>query len=297
MKPISLLMRIVFLALMLLGAAACGTNDDSKSLGTLDANGGGIDGSVPAGTQRVYTLRGLVAGYDYTVRTTVTQTNLALSIYRSEDEYKNGGSALASGAPVFIDVVDVDTEGYPTTSYYEVHFQPDTAGNYVVVLSASQDAEKRDIFFYDLRLLSSDVVQTLSSPETTSSITAGALHIYNGALLPSLISGQSYSISLRSDTTTTVYCPQVFIFNNSDLLLRSLQHSLITDATGTFVIYDFTYNSGISTGSGTQRPGSVNPLSSSGATITTMPISSGSSTGPFIMIKGRASANYTLTIQ
>ena len=282
----------IALVVLLVVSTACKHSTSSKSLGTLDANSSGIDGSVPAGAHRIYTLRGIQGEYEYTLRATTTNTNLEFVIYSSEAEYENKGAPVTTD---YADYTQVKVESYPTTTFYEAHFKAaaGTSGDYIVVLSANSDVQNTDHFFYDLRLMSPDVDQPLSAPSTTSTIGAGALHIYNGGKLPSLISGNSYSISFQSQPTTTIYCPQVFIFKNSRLLLNGLVHSLVTDSTGSFAIFDFS-----SSGTGTQRSGYVDPFTSN-VPITSMTFSSGTVTSPFIMIKGTANTNlnYYLTIQ
>jgi hypothetical protein len=278
----------VLLALLVMAASGCKHDASSKSLAILVANGGGIDGSVPAGDHRIYTLRGVQANNEYTIRVTTTDEHLIFNIYTSEAVFENGGAAIVPDHGAYTHISFNPVSSYPTSTFYEAHFTaaPGTSGDYVVVLSSDTPNKNIDYFFYDLRLMSSTVVQPVSLPTTTATITSGALHIYSGG---SVTSG-SYTISFRSDTTTTTDCPQVFIYQDSKLLLNDLLYSLVLDSTGGFAIFSF------SSGTGTQGVYAY-PLSSSGATITTLPFVSGLNSSPYIMIKGTTSANYFLTIQ
>jgi len=282
---LTLSMRIAILALALLGTVACGKSDKSRSMGTLDANSSGIDGSVPAGAERIYTLRGITAGYEYTLRTTVTDTNLSMKIFKSEAAYKNGDTDISTASTVTVSV-----ESYPTTTYYEAHFTPDTSGEYVVILGALKGAVNKDEFFYDLRLMSPSVLTAISLPTTESSISPGQLKIFSGGTISA--GTYTYSISLKSGTGITANCPQLFVYRDSSLSLQnSLLHSVVTDTTGNFVIFDYLPN-------GVKRPGYVNEILSSGATITMMLFSAVTPTGPYIVIKGIGAGNsYSLTLQ
>lgn len=268
----STLKKIAIIMLALLGTAACGESDTSRSLGTVDANGVGVDGSVPAGARRIYTLRGIMEHSAYTVRTTVTDTNLAMAIYRSESAYKADVSdVVATAAPAFVSVAS-----YQTTTYFEARFTAaaGASGDYVAVLSAPMDSAQRDLFFYDLRLISPSVLTVLSLPTTTAVISPGQLQIFDGG---SVVSPGTYSITLQSSSSTTANCPQFFVYKDSTLSLQnSLLRSVVTDTSGNLAVFDF------QNGIGEKQSGNVNAILTTGATITT--------TGPFIMMKGAASA-------
>jgi hypothetical protein len=285
-KPVILLVRMAIILLIVVGVTACQGHDTNKSLGTLDANGGGIDGSVPAGAERIYTLRGITETFEYTLRTTVTNTDLTVVIYKSENDYKNNPlNAVKTAATVTLPLFD----SYPTTTYYEANFTAGLgqSGDYIVVLKAASNPVVSDQFFYDLRLMSPSVHTALSPTTTTSSVNPGQLQIFNGEA----ISAGTYSLSFSSAGTPTADCPQLFIYRDSSLSLRNgLLLSVVTDTTGNFVVFDFP------DGKGQKRSGYVNEiLLSSGATITNM--LAVTPPGPYIMIKGIGAAySYSLTL-
>ena len=292
---------ILVIVLVLSGFSACSHGSNSKSLGTLIVNSGGISGSVPAGTSRVYTLSNLTADLQYTLRTSLTDTLLSFAVYTSEAVYESHGTPVTAPTPTSYTFVSSIDASYPTSTFFEVYFKAPESGNYVVVLSAPTTTTNLDQFFYDLRLMSSDVTQTLSTPTTTNTAVGGVLHIYNGGLLQStkVNTAQNVDISFHVDSaaTTTSSCPQVFIYRDSSLLMKSLLYSLVTDTTGTFGKFGFSPNgSNAVTFMQIKNSILISDLTSS-VTITSMPFTSGTSTGPFIMIKGTATLNYYLTLQ
>ncbi len=291
------IVKLTLLALLVLSIAACGKKSTSLSLGAISANGPGIDGSVPAGTKRVYTLLNISAGQNYTLRTEIatlgTDTTtpggtLTVEIFESEDAFKNNQS------PENISVA-------PLTNYpyiYEAYFNAHTSGNYVAVISGTSFTNSITQFFYDLRLMSADPeavppvltsFATLTVPASqTVAINPGYIQVYNGGQISS---SATYSINLKTTVTATAAYPQLLVYKDSTLKIDSLLYSSVTDSMN-FIITDFT-SSPPST-----RPLDLNNTLASGVTITGVPFTSGTLTGsPFIVVKGTSAVTYTLTVE
>ncbi|MGE5173348.1 MAG: hypothetical protein ACM3MD_05915 [Betaproteobacteria bacterium] len=295
-----LFITLILLAVLALGVAACGKNSTSLSLGAIDVNGPGIDGSIPAGTKRVYTLRSLNADQWYTVRTEIatdpTDTSkaggtLTVDIYASEDAFKNNEAPLISSTPV------------PTYPYvYEAYFQANPGGDYVAVISGTSFTNSATQFFYGLRLMSADpaaVPPVLTSFQTptvsqTVAINPGYIHVYNGGQISS--SG-TYTINLSSTVTSTIAFPQLFVYRNSGfpgnsaLKIEDLLYSSVTDSTN-FNVTIF------SAGTPSALPLDPNNNINIGVTIAGVPFTSGTTTGsPFIVVKGTSAVTYTLKVE
>ncbi len=293
--------KFTLLTLLALGFAACGKSNPGLSLGALGVNGPGIDGSVPTGTKRVYTLLNINAGQNYTLRTeiatlgtdTTPDGTLTVSIYESEAAFKSDPTtSVTTLAPL-----DPQTN-FPYV--YEANFQAPSSGNYVAVISGTSLTNSTTQFFYDLRLMSADpaaVPSVLTSFATTSvpasqtvAINPGYIQVYNGN---TITSSGTYSINLKTTVTATVAYPQLFVYKDSTLKTESLLYSSVTNSIN-FIVTDFNFTTSPTS---TPRPTDPNNNLASGVTITGVPFTSGTTTGnPFIVVKGTSAVTYTLTV-
>ncbi len=285
------------LAVAVICFASCGKNNNtSASLATLQVDGPGVDGSVPKGTTRLYTLANISAGLNYTVRTsiatlgtdtTVPDGTLTVSIYESEDIFKsNPANSFAVLTP---------STKYPYI--YEINFDAPSSGNYVAAVTGASQTISDNQFFYDLRLLSASdlylvpfasyMTSTLpAASPLINTLTAGYLNVYSGGSLT--VSG-SYPIKIipnpLSAITATISYPQLFVYKDSSLKTDSLLFSSVTNSMD-FIITDLTGSAPVT------LPSDPNNNITSGVTITAL-FSSGA---PFIVVKGTSTAQYYLTV-
>ncbi len=294
---------LILLVVLVLVVASCGKKSTSLSLGGLSTNGPGIDGNVPVGTKRVYTLLNLNQGQNYTVRaeiatlgsdTTVADGTLNIDIYTSEEAYlTDPSSPFVSAAP---------SQTFP--NIYEVNFTAGVPGDYVAVMSGASISVPNLQFFYGLCLMSADPnapaattpltpFGTLTLPASqTLAINPGYIQVYNGGTL-SIGSSATLTVSLKSQVTSTPAYPDLFIYSNSSLTTGSLLYSSTTNSTE-FIITDFTQ---ASSPTGTPLPQNPNNNISNGITIPGVPFSQGTTTGsPFIVVKGTSFSIYTLAV-
>ena len=279
-------MRSTVLTALFLYIAACGRSTNSGALGTLIANNPGLDGTLPAGATRIYTLQGIVQGRTYTLQTQIpvvlqpdgSETpdgTLSVVVYSSEDQYKN------NLPPEPISVV-------PSTRFpyvYEGYFTAASSGDYVAALSGTSSTNPDMQFFYNLRIMSAD--PALLASFTTPTIVAfnlptnpGISYVYNGG---NVTTSGNYSLRLTSNSTTTYGYPQMFVYANNTLTLDSLLYSSVTDSMN-FNITSFL----TPTGPGVTILLPVDVIS--GVTLTSM------SDGPFIVVTGVNPVSFTLDI-
>ncbi len=306
-----LIVKTATLAVLVLGLLSCGKNSGTTTtLGIVSVDGPGFDGSVPTGTTRLYTLSGIVAGLDYTVRTeiatlgtdtTTPNGTLTVKIYESVDKYLSDPST-----PI--------TVLTPNTTYpfvYEADFSPTSSGNYIAAISGVSQTVSDTQFFYDLRLMSASQPYWVSfstggsySPGETSTvpvfvpliyINAGYLQIFSGGTItPSGSYNINLKASVRSATTTTPTFPQVFVYGDASLKIDSLLYSAVTDSMN-FIVTVF------SAGTASTLPTDPNNNidASHGVTIPGVPFTSASGTAtgsPFIVVKGTSNSQYNLSV-
>jgi hypothetical protein len=284
---------IVMIVLLSAALAACG--DGAKgpfSSGDLFVNGTGIDGGVNAGETRFYTLRDIKQGARYTVRTQiVTNTALDLEIYTSETSFKSGQTKADA---IVSRMVVTGPSTTSSTEYREAQFTATQNGDYVVVVGgAPADPTHITQLFFDLRLMSASVLTNFTStlPESIDQerpIQAGEMKVYKGADTVS-VSTHTISLSLSTAPSTTTAYPHVFVFADDTLSLGSLIRSSISTSTG-FQISAFAAETSTSTTTLTI----LETTTSDSARILNVPFTT---TGPYIVVKGNAALNYTLTIE
>lgn len=262
-------------------AAACGKHENNgvRMSGSLLVNGPAMNGSVQVNSKRLYLLPNIIAGNEYTLRTVIAAGGtLAGDVHASEQDYLN--SVVTTSLTMV-----VSDPTYTYTTVYETYFNAPASGNYIIALSgtpSATSATKDSLFFYDLQLLSSTVTTSFATApttttaiaENTATITAGYSHIYSGATVtPSGV----YTVSLRSQSTTTAGNPQMFIFADSMLKTSSLLYS----SHATSIDYQITTFA---------TPTTAASLANE---IANVPFSA---TGPFILLKGTTSIQYTITV-
>lgn len=284
--------------------ASCGKNSGTTtSLGIITVDGPGLNGSVPIGTTRLYTLSNIVAGLNYTVQTeiatkgtdtTAPDGTLTVSIYES-------AAAFSSDPTNSITVLTQNTN-YPYIYEATINNAP-SSGNYVAAISGVSQTIGDTQFFYDLRLMSASPLYfapfitsaTPTVPRSTPStaINVGYLQVYSGGSLT--LSG-TYPVklvaSVTSATTTTAAYPQLFVYGDDSLKIDSLLYSAVTDSMN-FNVTVF------SAGTASTLPPDPGNNLTSGVTITGVPFTSASVTAtgsPFIVVKGTSNAQYTLTV-
>lgn len=259
-------------ASLLLALAACGNSDNSgiRVTANLLVNGAGVSGSVQEGTERFYVLQDLVAGNTYTLRTSIATDGgtLTMDVHRSEATYENAEPALVSAAPASRD-----------PSVYEASFVAQETGDYLISITGEPGQAIAYQYFYDLRLFSSNALASFTTTTipaaATALIEAGTVKIYSGA---AVTPAGTYAVSLTSKATSTLGNPQVFVFSDGSLTIDKLLYSSYSTTTA-FMITTF------STGT-TPSPSEVNAIPGV--------VFSGS--GPFIMLKGSTTVEYTLTV-
>lgn len=289
--------QLAFIAVLAAALASCKGNDGGGSLsrGDLYPNGTETFGSVVEGGQCFYVLRNIKAGGSYTLRTQIAPgSTVRMDVYTSETAFKNGA------APILPD----ETPGYdlpPNDTIHELVFSPVASGDYVVVLSGTAASDGfGTLYFYDLRLMTSanDYLKTLATSTLdplsftsgTVLIGPGSLHVYSG---PSVTPPGTYAISLFSmfttSLTTTLSYPQMFVYSDNSLTIRSLLYS-VTSTSTEFIFSTFS-----------TIPSGTNVYSTT--TSTTVPVTNSvisnvnfTSNGPFILLRGAAQVNYTLTV-
>ncbi len=299
---LKLIIQTAILAVLLFILTSCGSSSTSTSLGTLDVNGPGITGSVPAGTTRLYTLHNIVAGRNYTVRTTIAtygsgttapDGTLTVSIYTSEAAFKSDPTNSVA-------VLTPDTN-YPYV--YESYLTNLTSsGDYIAAISGKAQTVSDTQFFYDLRVMSAappyllsfvttSVTTTMQASSPTVATNLDYMHIYSGGTLT--LSGP-YPVNLRvvsAITVTTAY-PQLFVYGDPSLSIGSLLYSSVTDSMNFNIT---TFNPG------TAPTTTVYPTNTlaSGVTISSVPFTSptpSSSGSPFIVVRGTSAVSYVLTV-
>jgi hypothetical protein len=138
-----------------------------------------------------------------------------------------------------------------------------------------------------------DYLKTFTTPTSFTSGTVligpGSLHVYSG---PSITPPGTYSISLFSmfttSLTTTLSYPQMFVYSDKSLTIRSLLYS-VTSTTTEFISAAFsTFPSGTNVYSTTSTTAPSASAVISNVTFT--------SNGPYILLRGAAQVNYTLTV-
>lgn len=268
-------MKKAFLALLtsVLLLAACGSNEQRgiRATGTLNVNANGWNGSVLVGTERIYAFSGIVAGNRYTVRALISPGGtLTGDIYENEAAYVN------KAAPVASLVSDLTS-----THVYEVYFQAPSSGTYLIAMGGTPKNTAIDQqFFYDLRIMSSDALTSFATttlPATnTAFMEAGYVKIYSGA---TVTPEGTYTLSLTSKSTTTIGNPQIFVYADPTLTVPQLLYSAIS---GTM---DYTVNT-IASGVTTTAISQTNSI----------PNVTFSATGPYILLKGNSSIEYTITV-
>ena len=263
--------------LLLLGAVLFGCGDHStnglKVTGDLLVNGPGVNGNVQANGRRVYAFRNVVAGNHYTVRTQIAPGGTLTG-----DIYENDQDCLNSG-PTVTSLVSHGTY----TNIHEASFTALSSGDYFIALSGIPKPEVDSLYFYDLRLLSSSATTSFATAPTgtiiaanTTTITAGYVHLYSGS---TVTPPGTYTVNLTSASTTTMGNPQMFIYGDPSLSTESLLSSSYS-ASSQYMITTYATN----TFSTVESP--VNEISG-------LPFSAG---GPFILIKGYTTIEYTLTV-
>lgn len=283
--------QLVIISVLAAALASCKGNDGgSLSRGDLYPNGMETFGSVAEGGECFYVLRNIRVGGSYTLRTQIAPgSTVRMNVYTSETEYKNGAAPFPPD----------ETPGYdlpPNDTIHEVVFTPLTPGDYVVVLSGTAASDGfGTLYFYDLRLMTSagDYLKTFTTPTSFTSGTVligpGSLHVYSG---PSITPPGTYSISLFSmfttSLTTTLSYPQMFVYSDKSLTIRSLLYS-VTSTTTEFISAAFsTFPSGTNVYSTTSTTAPSASAVISNVTFT--------SNGPYILLRGAAQVNYTLTV-
>jgi hypothetical protein len=295
MFDLKIVLRLALLVALLALFGACGKEKTGLSLGTLTVNGTSIDGTIPSGTKRLYTLSGLQQGKNYTVSawipvsqitpTVIADGTFSISIYASESDFKNNpaGSILFTGAVSAYD---------PTL--FETNFTPTSSGDYAVVVGGTGNRHPDTQFFYSLRITSADqaYLTSFSTPTipatNTATINAGTLQIYSTGV-GSAISAGTYSINLWSSVTATSAFPQMFVYGDASLTRSSLLYSSMTDTTGAFMIVT------------TFAPGAIvsqntDTIQNNLANGVTIPNVSFAGSGPYIMINGMLSTSSTYSI-
>ncbi len=285
------------LAVIVLCFTSCGkSKNTSTSLATLHVNEPGIDGSVPKNTTRLYTLQGITAGLNYTVRTSIATLGpdtttpdgtLTVNIYESEDAYKsNPGAPFAALTP-----------DASNPYIYELYFNAPSSGDYVAAISGISQTISDTQFFYDLRVMSASpplylsqftTAMTPTSPATSDHgipINAGYLQIFSGGSLT--LSGP-FPIKLISSATTTITYPQMFVYSDASLKTASLLYSSVTDS--------MNFNINVFSG-GTPSALPTDPGNNIGTGVgVTIPGVSFSSTSPFIVIKGTSNTTFEVDV-
>ncbi len=252
---------------------ACGSNQAKgfRVTGTLTVNGPGVNYGVLPGGTRVFALPGIVAGNHYRLRTQIAPGGtLAGIVYETQQAYLDSAPTITALA------------SHPTYTYlYEADFTAPSTGSYLIALSGTPVSNVESLFFYDLRLLSSSETTTFAAAPTapavaanTASIAAGYVHIYSGSTISS---AGSYTVSLTTAATTSISNPQLFVYADASLATDSLLYSSYA-TTEAYKIY--------SAASDTTYDSQTNEI----------PDIAFSATGPFILIKGNASVEYTLTV-
>lgn len=270
--------RLLFLAVILsVVAAACGNhaNDGLRLTGSLIVNGPGMNGNIQANTKRVYALTGIVQGNNYTVRTVIAPGGtLTGDIYQTREDYLSSSPTLSTYPLV---------SNSTATCIHEVYFTAQSSGDHYLALGGVPGPDVNSLYVYDLRLLSSSVTTTLATAPTstvyagnTASIVAEYLHIYSGATVSP---PGTYTVSLTSKSTSTLGNPQMFIYAGPSLTADSLLYSSISTS------MDYTIHTIVSGGT-----------TSVSSPVNAIPNVSFSASGPFILLKGNASVDYTLTI-
>jgi hypothetical protein len=262
--------------------------------GILYVNGIAVNGGVETGNVRIYYLAGIHANNQYLVRTVIAPGgDLSAGIYTSLPSYKLGEAALTSAKRV------IPPQSYDQL-YYEASFIAPQDGDYVVVLQGTPAStaapDVNTLYFYDLRLMSatgsalssfgSGTVDLSSYATATGTIEPATLIVYGDR---TIVTTGTYSIILTSSTLTISY-PQVFVYEDNSLSVNKLLYSAIsatnitvTPATREFLISVL----------------STSPTSSSfspDCKITDVPLTAGTSSAPFIMLKGVSKATYTLQV-
>lgn len=267
-----ILSPLILLAAVLFGCADH-TNDGIHATGSLIVNGLGWNGNVQVGSERIFTLKNIIEGNNYTVRTRIaTAGTLTGTIYATEQDALDGG-------PVFASLVS-----HPTYSYlYEVNFTAPSSGDYYIALSGVPNTPIEFQYFYDLRLLSSSATTSFATAPTTTTIggntatlTAGYAHVYSGA---TLTSAGTYTVSVSSNATTTFENPQLYVYADSSLTTDSLLYS----SYATTVDYQITKFA-------------LNTYTTVSSPVNEMPEIAFSATGPYILIKANSTTEYTLTV-
>lgn len=291
---LKLIIRTAALAVLVFCLASCGKNSGTTtSLGIVSVNGPGLNGSVPTGTTRLYTLSNLAAGLNYTVRTeiatlgpdtTVPDGTLTVSIYESS-------AAFISNPTDSITVLTQNTN-YPYI--YEANFTAPSSGNYVAAISGVSQTISDTQFFYDLKLMSSSQPYLTSFPTFTVPVqtpaiatSVGSLQVYSGG---TLTPSGSYQVrvlaSVTSSPTTTPAYPQLFVYGDASLKIDSLLYSAVTDSMN-FIVTVF------SAGTASTLPSDPNNNITNGVTIPGVPFTSAS---PFIVVKGSSNSLYNLFV-
>jgi hypothetical protein len=303
---LKLIIKTATLAVLVLCLASCGKNSGTTTtLGIITVNGPGLNGSVPTGTTRLYTLANIVSGqsYSYTVRTeiatlgtdtTTPDGTLTVRIYESVDKYRSDPTKP-------ITVLTQDTN-YPFV--YEANFSPTSSGNYVAAISGVSQTVSDTQFFYDLRLMSSSQPYLTSfSTSATSTVpvqtpaiatNVGSLQVYSGG---TLTPSGSYQVklfaSVTSATTTTPAYPQIFVYDDASLKIDRLLYSAVTDSMN-FIVTVF------NAGTPSTLPSDPNNNLTNGVTIPGVPFTSASGTtvpgSPFIVVKGTSASQYNLFV-
>jgi len=285
---------LIFLILSVI--VTCGRQKTSLSLGTLTVNGPGINGSIPVGTKRIYTLKGIETGNHYTVsswiRSFTTPTapdgSLRIDIYTSEDAFKNNPAVFAA--------TSVSSSQDPTFS--EATFTAVSSGDYVAAMSGTPPHDVPDEqFFYKLRVTSAEIKTaftptiTTNTASNTATISSGYRHVYHGG---DVLTTGTYTINLRSNVTTTAVFPVLYVYSNLNLKRDDLLYSCNSDTLGQYLYV-------IKLPSLTATPDPLQNNIVSGVTIPNVPFTSSTDTsgtpGPYIVVNGIASSTtYSLSI-
>ncbi len=282
-----LIARLTVLTSLFLCFASCGSSNSSGALGAIYVNGPGIDGSLPTGSTRFYTLKYINKGQIYTLRTEIpalllpdgseiADGTLTVSVYSSESAYKNNLPAESISVT-------------PSTRFpwvYEGFFTAASSGDYVAVLSGTSSTIKDAQFFYNLRVMSADpaAIQSFVTPTILASnkeIIPGDLAIYNGG---NVTSSGTYSIRITSNASTTAGYPQLFIYSNNMLKADDLLYSSVTNSLNFYITsFPTPTSQGVTT---------VSPVGViSGVTLTS------ASDGPYIVVKGVTDVTFSLGIE
>jgi len=286
-----LILKQTVILVLLLWLVACSNGKSSVSSGTININGPGISGTVPAGATKLFTMQGITQGEAYTIQTTiplmtlpdgslVSDGTLTVTIYSSESAY----SSNLPAEPIAV------TPSIISPGTYEGYFTATSTGDYVAVLEGASSSIPSEQFFYGLRIMSA------APPYITSSLTPTILAqnyqvypdyqvVYNGA---SVSPSGTYSLTLYSSVTATGAYPQLFVFNDATLETESLLYSATTTSYY-FVVTDFTTNPP------TTLPPDPNATLLTGVTIKGISFTSG---GPYILVRGISTvlATYTMYV-